>query len=183
MLSGCFSGISYARLDAKGRVVVPSSCQAQVRKFQDENCPDKDLRFMLTASPVDRCLLLYPTFYWGGIQEKLVEIPGTKDLMIGYLYEILGLDSAGRVLIPNEHRDFAGFKLDKNDASDNKIKLVFVGVDRRYEIWLADEWTKHLKELRDYNRSKVQIYQADSTELPGAGQHNSPLQTLLGQDL
>ena len=103
-----FRGPSKVTLDAKGRLAIPSRHRERIVTRADG---------MLVAT-VDRdyCLLLYPFPEWEEIERELVRLPSLNKvarklqrLMLGYATE-LEMDNQGRILLPREHREFAGLE-------------------------------------------------------------------------
>ncbi|WP_317930928.1 division/cell wall cluster transcriptional repressor MraZ [Halioxenophilus sp. WMMB6] len=128
-----FYGSHSVTMDAKGRVAVPKDLRDQLTAYC--NC-----ELVLTASTQDRCLVLYPKPYWDEIAVQLEEIKSrsskqarrTKLLMLGY-YHVAEMDGNNRMLIPTQHRDYAG--LDR--------KLLIIGQGKSFEVWDEDrfkEW-------------------------------------------
>lgn len=122
-------------MDAKGRVAIP----ARVREDLESLCGG---RIVLTAHTEERCLLVYPEPQWEEILPKVEALPSfnkavrrTQRLLIGYATP-LELDGAGRILVPQPLRDYAG--LEK--------KLYLVGQGRKLELWSEDRWMAWLEE-------------------------------------
>ena len=122
-------------MDAKGRLAIP----ARVREDLETLCGG---RIVLTAHTEERCLLVYPEPQWEEILPKIEALPSfnkavrrTQRLLIGYATP-LELDGAGRVLVPQPLRDYAG--LEK--------KLYLVGQGRKLELWSEDRWMAWLEE-------------------------------------
>ncbi|MEQ6886855.1 division/cell wall cluster transcriptional repressor MraZ [Salicola sp. Rm-C-2C1-2] len=130
-----FLGSHAISMDAKGRVAIP----ARVREDLESLCGG---RIVLTAHTEERCLLVYPEPQWEEILPKVEALPSfnkavrrTQRLLIGYATP-LELDSAGRILVPQPLRDYAG--LEK--------KLYLVGQGRKLELWSEDRWMAWLEE-------------------------------------
>ncbi|XOZ33496.1 division/cell wall cluster transcriptional repressor MraZ [Halomonadaceae bacterium KBTZ08] len=130
-----FLGSHAINMDAKGRVAIP----ARVREDLETLCGG---RIVLTAHTEERCLLVYPEPQWEEILPKIEALPSfnkavrrTQRLLIGYASP-MELDSAGRILIPQTLRDYAG--LEK--------KLYLVGQGRKLELWSEDRWMAWLEE-------------------------------------
>ena len=92
---------------------------------------------MLTAHP-HRCLLLYPEPAWLPIRDKVLatsslnpQAASIKRLLVGNARDET-LDSAGRLLIAPELRQFAG--LEK--------QVWLVGLGSHFEIWSDIGWQK-----------------------------------------
>ncbi len=130
-----FQGASKLSLDAKGRVAMPARYREDIARMCESQ--------LVVTVDRDRCLLVYPKPVWDRIKEELTTLP-TADrqvrrlqrLMIGYAEEVAP-DSAGRIRITQEQRDFA--RLGK--------KVVLIGQGNKFELWdeptwsgLSDEW-------------------------------------------
>ncbi|MFQ5643125.1 MAG: division/cell wall cluster transcriptional repressor MraZ [Thiogranum sp.] len=123
-----FRGGSSVKLDAKGRMALPTRYRALITERYDG-------RLVLTVHD-DGCLLLYPQPEWEDIELQLVRTPNqdrrTRDMqrmLVGYATEV-ELDGNGRILIAPRLRDFAN--LDKSVA--------LVGVGKKFEIWNEESW-------------------------------------------
>jgi MraZ protein len=111
-------------VDDKKRISLPS-------KFRKE----LGAKAVITKSP-DSCLVIYPMKAWEKMAGTLGELPmGHRDnrdfgrFMLSGAAE-LEIDSAGRILIPDFLRDFAGLK----------SKVVFAGLWNKIEVWNEKEW-------------------------------------------
>ena len=123
-----FRGGSSVKLDAKGRLALPTRYRALLSERYDG-------RLVLTVHD-DGCLLLYPQPEWEDIELQLVRTPNqnrlTRDMqrmLVGYATEV-ELDGNGRILVAPRLRDFA--TLDKSVA--------LVGVGKKFEIWNEESW-------------------------------------------
>lgn len=130
-----FLGSHAINMDAKGRLAIP----ARVREDLETLC---DGRIVLTAHTEERCLLVYPEPQWEEILPKIEALPSfnkavrrTQRLLIGHATP-LELDGAGRILVPQTLRDYAG--LEK--------KLYLIGQGRKLELWSEDRWLSWLEE-------------------------------------
>jgi MraZ protein len=121
-------------LDAKGRLSIPT-------KYRERIASRCDGRLICT---VDQrcCLLLYPLPDWEETERKLIRLPSLnptaqklKGLLMGYATD-LEMDGHGRVLIPREHREFAG--LDRQS--------ILFGQGNKFELWDEDRWNALLKQ-------------------------------------
>lgn len=91
---------------------------------------------VLTLNPLDHCLWMYPYTDWELIEKKLAELSDfdkqsrrTKQMMRGYASDCQ-LDTQGRILIPQELRDYA--RLQKS--------AVILGQGNKFEIWNQKSW-------------------------------------------
>lgn len=122
-------GEYYHSLDPKGRVTIPS-------KFRE------DLNEFVMTKGLDECLFLYPNSEWEKIENKLKELPMTNKAVRSFVRTFFSgacdcaIDKQGRVLIPQNLRDYANIK----DSS------VIVGLSNRAEIWSQENWEKYNSE-------------------------------------
>lgn len=122
-------GEYYHSLDPKGRVTIPS-------KFRE------DLNEFVMTKGLDECLFLYPNSEWKKIENKLKELPMTNKAVRSFVRTFFSgacdcaIDKQGRVLIPQNLRDYANIK----DSS------VIVGLSNRAEIWSQENWEKYNSE-------------------------------------
>ncbi|MGD8842229.1 MAG: division/cell wall cluster transcriptional repressor MraZ [Gammaproteobacteria bacterium] len=123
-----FRGGSSVKLDAKGRLALPT----RYRPVISERYAGQ---LVLTVH-TDGCLLLYPHPEWEELELQLVQTPNQEKktrnmqrMLVGYATEV-EMDGNGRILIAPRLRDFA--KLDKNVA--------LVGVGKKFEIWNEEAW-------------------------------------------
>ena len=114
-----FMGEYNHTVDAKGRVIIPA-------KFR-EALGDA---FVVTKG-LDGCLFVFAMDEWSSFEEKLRTLPiANKDARKFTRFFLAGAadvepDKQGRVLIPNNLREFGGLTKD----------VVLVGVSNRVEIW------------------------------------------------
>ena len=114
-----FFGQHKHSVDKKGRVFVPA-------KYREELGQE----FMLSRSPDGkRCLCVYPIGEWQKIDEKLKSLPAVQaGKLVRFMYsgaELSTCDSQGRVLIPQNLREYADLK---GDAA-------IIGMSSKLEIW------------------------------------------------
>jgi MraZ protein len=131
-----FQGAAQVNLDAKGRMAVPT-------RVREPLTQGGTVKLVLTAHP-DGCLLLYPLPAWEPIRAQVMSFPSLdrqfslwKRLLVGFAQDV-DLDTAGRLLIPPELRDFAHIARE----------VMFVGQGSHYEIWDLEAWQKQLEVLR-----------------------------------
>jgi len=91
------------------------------------------------------CLTLSPLPEWKKFEAKVASLPAMDELgemlsrfIIGQAKD-LQLDGNGRILIPQELRDFA--TLDK--------RIVLVGRTQRLEIWSEEQWNVEVMKSRE----------------------------------
>lgn len=124
-----FRGFSSVSIDSKGRLAIPS-------RFRERLQADADGCLVQTLNPLDRCLWLYPLNEWETIEGKLAALSDfdrqsrrAKQMMRGYATDCQ-LDGQGRILIPQELRDYAS--LDK--------QAVILGQGNKFELWDQVAW-------------------------------------------
>lgn len=114
-------------IDEKGRVAIP----AKFRESLDSGA--------IITRGLDHCLFIFSSSEWQTLAKKLVSLPLAKSdsrafarLMLSGASDVK-LDTQGRVLIPENLREYA--KLKK--------QTVVTGMYTRMEIWDADEWKSY----------------------------------------
>ena len=114
-------------IDGKGRLILPA-------KFREELGDT----FVITKG-LDNCLFIYSQAEWCVIEEKLKKLPLAKPEARAFVRFFfsgaaeLECDKQGRVLVPNNLREFAG--LDKD--------VVVIGVSSRIELWDKGAWDSY----------------------------------------
>ena len=122
-----FMGEYNHTIDAKGRLIVPSKFREQLGN-----------EFVITKG-LDGCLFVYSNEEWENVQQSFREKSvASKDARKFMRFFFGGaatceVDKQGRILIPNNLREYAG--IDKD--------VVSVGVMSRVEIWSKDKWLEN----------------------------------------
>lgn len=115
-----FRGGPVLTLDGKGRITVPS-------RWRDVLMATVQGQMVVAKNP-DGCLSLYPLPVWETFENSVLSLATENDawrrFFIGSATEV-ELDSAARVLIPPELREWAGLV--------EKVK--FMGVGSHFELW------------------------------------------------
>lgn len=118
-------------LDEKKRVMLPKSFAKSLG------------RKMVITRGLDACLFLFSAQGWEKVATRLQELSFAQADTRGFNRFLLSgaveveADSAGRILIGDVHKEFAGLKK----------RLVFAGVSDRVEIWDADAWKKYKQRI------------------------------------
>ena len=114
-------------LDEKKRVSLPKAFRAALG------------RKVVMTRGLDNCLFVYSRSAWEKVAEKLQELSfvqadtrGFSRFMLSGAAEV-EVDGAGRILIPEHQKAFAGLKK----------TIVFAGVSDRVEIWERDRWNTY----------------------------------------
>lgn len=123
-----FEGAAALSLDAKGRLAIPA-------RHRETLLAAAEGSLVLTAHP-HRCLLLYPAPAWQPIRDQILKA-SSLDVRSAAIKRVLvgnarseALDSAGRILIVPELREYAQFE-----------KTVYlVGMGSHFEIWSEAGW-------------------------------------------
>ena len=108
-------------LDAKGRLFIPARLRDELGEV-----------FYVTLS-MDRCLSAYNARSWQDFSDKVNAMPYVKQRKMRPLFAYAArceLDKQGRVLLPQNLRDYAG--LDKN--------VTVVGCNNHAEFWDSEAW-------------------------------------------
>lgn len=117
------TGVYQHTIDAKGRMFVP----AKLREELGDVC-------YVTLS-MDPCLSVYSTESWEAFRAKIDALPLTQSRKMRVVFANTAkceVDAQGRVLIPQNLREFAGLK--KN--------ATIIGFSNHAEIWDSDAYAK-----------------------------------------
>jgi MraZ protein len=131
-----FKGSSFHIMDNKGRVSVPVRYREVLQERQDRQ---------LILTNWDGYILAFPHSEWVKVEAKLGELAlFRKDYRSFQRFLISGveecpLDRQGRILIPQNLRDYA--KLGR--------EVAIVGLVRNFEIWDRERYEAHRKELEE----------------------------------
>ena len=118
-----FIGEFDCKLDAKGRLMLPSSLRKQLDPAAQE-------QFVMNRG-FEKCLVLYPKNEWAHISaevNKLNQYVKKNREFIRYFYRgatELGLDGTGRMLFPKRMLEYAGAKKE----------VVLFAYGNRIEVW------------------------------------------------
>jgi MraZ protein len=118
-------------LDEKKRVTLPKAFKTELGKK------------MVMTRGLDNCLFVFSTVSWKKIADRLQDISFTQADSRGFNRFLLSgaveveADAAGRVLIPDHQKLFAGLKRN----------VVFTGVSDRVEIWDAAAWKAYKQRI------------------------------------
>lgn len=117
--------------DTKNRISLPAKFRKEIG------------RTVVVTRGLDRCLFIYPQSAWKTEAQKIaVNSIGTaagrglSRLMLAGASEA-EVDTAGRILIPDYLKEYAGLK----------IKSVVAGVNDRVEVWDEKAWATYTKNI------------------------------------
>jgi MraZ protein len=120
-----FIGEYQHSLDEKGRVAVPAKFRLALQKG-----------VVVTRGLTDKCLFVYPVDEWEKLAAKISGTSIAKANSLAFARLMLagamdsGLDSQGRVLLPDYLRKYAELKKD----------VVIAGLYNRLEVWDKEAW-------------------------------------------
>lgn len=116
-------------VDAKGRVAIPAKFRSKISGGA------------IITRGLDKCLFVFTKKDWEKLAEKLVALPISQSnsrafgrLMLSGASDV-GLDSQGRILIPDYLRKYAGIA--------RTVKVI--GVYSRVEVWDDKSWEAYKK--------------------------------------
>lgn len=119
-----FMGTANNSIDEKNRVIIPSRMRAEL-----------GARCVLTKS-LDNCLNIFTMDAWGVQLEKISRLPEADPKVRAFIRHICGnaveceLDKQGRIVIPQELKEYAGIDRD----------LVTIGAMTKIELWSRSVW-------------------------------------------
>lgn len=108
-------------LDSKGRLFIPAKLRENLGEI-----------FYVTVS-MEKCLTVYSEDSWKKFSTKVSEMPYVKQKKMRPLFANAAkcdMDTQGRILLPQNLRDFAG--LSKN--------VTVLGCNTYAEIWDSEQW-------------------------------------------
>lgn len=118
-------------IDGKGRLTVPA-------KFRDELASG-----VVVTRGLDGCLWAYSRSEWEKLAEKISQLPTTNPnarnfarFMFSSAFDSIP-DRQGRVLIPQNLRDYASIGSD----------TIIIGVMNRVEIWSPERWNSVITQV------------------------------------
>ena len=110
-------------LDNKGRIFIPARLREELGQS------------VFVTLSMDRCLSVYSKENWDLFTEKVNALPYVRQRRMRPLFAYAvrcDLDAQGRVLLPQNLRDWAGLK--KN--------VTVVGCNNHAELWDSDSWAE-----------------------------------------
>lgn len=128
-----FRGQFHHSIDAKGRVSLPA-------RFRETLLANGDPRVVMTPSPFDPCLHLYPLRQWEEYEQKIAALPSLNPSIVRFrrLYVSPALecelDKSGRIQITTDLREKAFLEKE----------VLLAGMGPIVELWSKDLWDKAL---------------------------------------
>lgn len=114
-------------LDGKGRITVPA-------RHRDVLMSTVGGQLVVSKNTAP-CLTLFPRSVWESFEARLGELPashaGIKRLFVGSATDV-AIDSASRVLLPPELREWAGLERE----------VIFMGQGSHFELWDKARYAK-----------------------------------------
>jgi MraZ protein len=135
-----FRGQFLHSIDAKGRVSLPA-------RFRDLIAAGSDQRVVLSPSPFDPCLRVYPMAAWERFEVRLSGLSSVQAQAMKFRRMLSGsvdceIDRAGRVLVPENLRERA--RLEK--------EALCVGMGEFVELWSKRDFDDSLEMNADEMR-------------------------------
>ncbi len=133
-----FTGEYTHTLDAKGRISVPADIRDVLRVRYDG-------QLVITKALLGRCLWAFPYSEWAALAQKIAGVGvGNRQLIklkrrLFPAARTCPVDKAGRILLPEQLRHYAGVERD----------ATFVAVGKYIEIWRPDLWEQEADSLDD----------------------------------
>ena len=116
-------------IDAKGRLFIPAKLREKLGSS-----------FIITKG-LDGCLFVYSAEAWDVLEEKINQLPMSRSRNLQRFFFSSAADCApdsqGRVLIPQNLREYAGLQKE----------VTVIGVSGRVEIWDKRRWQEYNGEL------------------------------------
>ncbi len=131
-------GTYECKIDAKGRLLLPSKLKKQVLPYIKDG-------FVLKRAVFQQCLELYPMQEWTELMGKINKLNRFKKKNNDFIrrftagVKIIEMDGNGRLLIPKDLYDFAG--LEKEIVLSSAINII--------EVWDKNKYEQAIEEATD----------------------------------
>lgn len=138
-----FIGEFESTLDAKGRFLLPAGLKRQLPEGENT-------RFVINRG-FEKCLTLYPTKSWEPLFARLSTLndfdPKVREFRRYFLNGAteVELDSAGRLLLPPNLKEYAGLERD----------IVLASAIDKIEIWSTENYKKFFESYSPEDFSKI----------------------------
>ena len=127
-------GTYECKVDAKGRVMLPSALKKQMTPFVNDG-------FVVKRSVFNKCLEIHPMSEWNKIISEVNKlnrfVKKNNDFIRSYMsgLKIINIDSVSRLLIPKDLIAFAS--LDKEIVLSSSVNIIEVWDKKLYEESVA----------------------------------------------
>lgn len=144
-----FSGEYECKVDAKGRMVLPSKFKAKL--------PESSGNEVVVSRGFEKCLVVYPMLEWKKIYSKVMGLNEFNEEYRNFQRNFfrgnteLELDANGRLLLPKTMIRYAGIEKE----------IVAVGIGNRIELWEPDAYEEYLVNDQQEFSKLAQKYLAD----------------------
>lgn len=149
-----FLGNSEAKIDAKGRVFLPSTFRKQLQTATEE-C------LIMRKDTYQSCLVLYPESVWNeqmnDLRSRLNRWNAKHQMLFRQFVadvEIVMLDNNGRFLIPKRYLKLANISQD--------VRLI--GMDDTIEIWSKEALEHPFMDIELFGKELEEIMDKNKTE-------------------
>ena len=128
-------GTYECKVDAKGRVMLPSALKKQMTPFINDG-------FVVKRSVFNKCLEIHPMSEWNKIISEVNKlnrfVKKNNDFIRSYMsgLKIINIDSVSRLLIPKDLIAFAS--LDKEIVLSSSVNIIEVWDKEQYEESVAN---------------------------------------------
>jgi MraZ protein len=137
--NGAFRGRFEIKLDAKGRLSLPSAYR--------QILPEQNPQLIVTNSRFrgHSCLHVYTLASWEKLERKIAKLSSLKAEVQAFsrFYlsggQLLEVDAQSRILIPQSLRRFAGLE----------SQAVLVGLNEKFEVWSQNSWGSIYEQLTE----------------------------------
>ncbi len=141
------AGLKDVKVDLKGRLFVP---KAFIESDEDSSGARTSISSLWLTPGLEGCLWLIDVAEWKRMQRRLrsadignAGVRATQRMFFSRS-EKLRVDTQGRVLLPEAHRQRAGIT----------DRATFVGRGNRFQIWQPEAFERHQAEAIDRLRSR-----------------------------
>ncbi|MGI8598438.1 MAG: division/cell wall cluster transcriptional repressor MraZ [Chitinophagaceae bacterium] len=142
-MSLSFLGEYEATMDAKGRFLLPAGIKRQL--------PENEITRFVINRGFEKCLSLYPLQSWQPLFNQIStlndfdqEVRSFRRYFLNGAIEV-EQDTAGRILIPQNLKEYAGLSKD----------LVLAAAVNKIEIWNKDEYQKFFESYSPTDFSRL----------------------------
>lgn len=129
------TGTYECKIDAKGRLMLPSGLKKQLLPMLDDG-------FVLKRSVFQACIELYPMQEWNLLMEKINKLNRFKKKNNDFIrrftagVKMIEVDSNGRLLVPKDLYTFADLK--KEIVISSAVNIVEIWDKKKYEEVIED---------------------------------------------